>query len=235
MDTNVPLIVPEINPEDIQNHKGIISNPNCTAIITLMAIFPIHKVSQITRVVASSYQAVSGAGKEGQDELRIQTEGYVSGVSPDVKVFRHQIFNNVIPQVDDFTENGYTVEEMKTANESKKILRAPELKISFTCVRVPVVRCHSVSVMIETKDTITAEHAARLIRESPGLELADDPAAGVYPMPISSEGRDTVSVGRIRGDISGNGLNLWCCGDQLRKGAATNAVQIAELIVFGMK
>lgn len=231
MDKNVPLVIPEINSEDAALHKGIIANPNCSTIIALMAVNTIHRFSPIVRMIASTYQAVSGAGKEGPEELRKQMEDYLAGNVLENRVFKHQIVDNLIPHIDDFTENGYTREEMKMVNESRKILHAPDMLISSTCVRVPVMRSHSISLMIETRENITVESVKELLRNAPGVELTDDISAGVYPMPIHSSNKDTIFVGRIRKDISGNGLNLWCCGDQVRKGAATNAVQIAELLV----
>ena len=231
MDKDVPLVVPEINPGDAALHKGIIANPNCTTIITLVAVNAINRFSPIVRMIASTYQAVSGAGKEGPEELREQMGNYLAGNALENRVFKHQIVDNLIPHIDNFTENGYTAEEMKMVNESRKILHSPDMMVSCTCVRVPVMRSHSVSVMIETREDVSVEQAKELLRNAPGVELADDISAGIYPMPIHSSDKDTVFVGRVRKDISGsNGLNIWCCGDQVRKGAATNAVQIAELL-----
>jgi aspartate-semialdehyde dehydrogenase len=235
MDAGVPLVVPEINPEDAALNKGIIANPNCSTIITLMAVNAINKYSPITRMVASTYQAVSGAGKEGPEELHKQTEDYLAGRALENKVFGHQILNNLIPHIGSFADNGYTDEELKLANESRKILHSPEMKVSCTCVRVPVMRSHSISLMIETREEVSAELAKELLRKAGGVELADDISGGIYPMPLLSSGKDAVLVGRIRKDLDGNGLHLWCCGDQIRKGAATNAVQIAELLAAGRR
>ena len=232
LDPNVPLVVPEINPEDVKNHKGIISNPNCTTIISLVAVNALNTDSPIEAMVASSYQATSGAGAAGPVELMEQVDALREGRKPEVKVFQHQIAFNVIPQIGGEAYQGYTSEEMKLQNEGRKIMHLPELKVSCTCVRVPVVRSHSVSIVVRTKEKISVQRARELIANAPGCRLVDDLAAKSYPMPLDTSDQDTVFVGRIREDLtSDNGLNIWCCGDQVRKGAATNAVQIAELLV----
>lgn len=232
LDPNVPLVVPEINPEDVKNHKGIISNPNCTTIISLVAVNALNTDSPIEAMVASSYQATSGAGAAGPVELMEQVDALREGRKPEVKVFQHQIAFNVIPQIGGEAYQGYTSEEMKLQNEGRKIMHLPELKVSCTCVRVPVVRSHSVSIVVRTKEKISVQRARELIANAPGCRLVDDLANKCYPMPLDTSDQDIVFVGRIREDLtSDNGLNIWCCGDQVRKGAATNAVQIAELLV----
>ncbi len=232
LDPKVPLIVPEINPEDVKWHSGIISNPNCTTIITMVAINALAKESPIETIIASSYQAVSGAGKAGIDELRAETEALCRGESIEPRVFQYQIAFNVIPQIGGEQYLGYTSEEMKMQNEGRKILHLPELNVSCTCVRVPVYRSHSVSVVLRTKEKISVERAKELIAKAPGCKLVDDLKNKVYPMPLDTSDQDIVFVGRIRDDLTDpRGLNLWCCGDQVRKGAATNTVQIAELLL----
>ena len=232
LDPNVPLVVPEINPEDVKNHKGIISNPNCTTIISLVAVNALNTDSPIEAMVASSYQATSGAGAAGPVELMEQVDALREGRKPEVKVFQHQIAFNVIPQIGGEAYEGYTSEEMKLQNEGRKIMHLPELKVSCTCVRVPVVRSHSVSIVVKTREKISVEKAKELIANAPGCKLVDDLANKVYPMPLDTSDQDIVFVGRIREDLTcERGLNIWCCGDQVRKGAATNAVQIAELLV----
>jgi len=232
LDPNVPLVVPEINPQDALNHKGIISNPNCTTIISLVAVNALNAASPIEAMVASSYQATSGAGAAGPVELMEQVDALREGRKPEVKVFQHQIAFNVIPQIGGEAFEGYTSEEMKLQNEGRKIMHLPELKVSCTCVRVPVVRSHSVSLVVRTKEKISVETARELIANAPGCRLVDDLANKSYPMPLDTSDQDIVFVGRIRDDLTcDTGLNIWCCGDQVRKGAATNAVQIAELLV----
>lgn len=232
MDPEVPLVVPEINPDDVKAHKGIIANPNCTTIISLVAVNALKKISPIETMVASSYQAVSGAGAAGPVELDTQVHAYCEGKPMENKVFQYQIAFNVIPQIGGEAYAGYTSEEMKLQNEGRKILHLSEMKVSCTCVRVPVMRSHSVSIVLRTKDKISVEQARAAIAKAPGCKLVDDLANKVYPMPLDTSDQDLVYVGRIREDLtSENGLNLWCCGDQVRKGAATNAVQIAELVL----
>ena len=232
LDPKVPLVIPEINPEDVKWHSGIISNPNCTTIVTLVAINALAKESPIETIIASSYQAVSGAGKNGIDELHDEVAALAEGKPVEPKVFQYQIAYNVIPQIGGEAYMGYTSEEMKMQNEGRKILHLPEMKVSCTCVRVPVVRSHSVSVVLRTKEKISVERARDLIAAAPGCKLTDDLASKVYPMPLDTSDQDLVYVGRIRDDLTDErGLNLWCCGDQVRKGAATNTVQIAELLL----
>jgi len=232
LDPKVPLVIPEINPEDVKWHSGIIANPNCTTIVTLVAINALAKESPIETIIASSYQAVSGAGKNGIDELHNEVAALAEGKHVEPKVFQYQIAYNVIPQIGGEAYEGYTSEEMKMQNEGRKILHLPEMKVSCTCVRVPVVRSHSVSVVLRTREKISVERARELIAAAPGCRLTDDLANKVYPMPLDTSDQDLVYVGRIRDDLTDErGLNLWCCGDQVRKGAATNTVQIAELLL----
>ncbi|MEA4964727.1 MAG: aspartate-semialdehyde dehydrogenase [Oscillospiraceae bacterium] len=233
MDPNVPLVVPEINPGDAKNHRGIISNPNCTTIVSLTAINALNSLSPITSIIASSYQAVSGAGAGGPIELHEEVEALQEGRTYAPMVFQYQIAYNVIPQIGGEAYEGYTSEEMKMQNEGRKIMHLPELAVSCTCVRVPVVRSHSVSLLVRTKEKITVEQARAVIGKAPGCKLVDDLANKRYPMPLETSDQDIVFVGRIRDDLtSDRGLNIWCCGDQVRKGAATNAVQIAELLIL---
>ena len=236
MDPDVPLVIPEINPRAaaLREKKGIVANPNCTTAVTLMALKPIYDVSRIKRVVATSFQAVSGAGAGGIAELESQVRSWADSTDPAVEengAFPHPIAFNVIPHIDSFTETGYTKEEMKLHNETRKILEDDSVLVAATTVRVPVFRSHSVSVNLETEEKVTVEEAREAIRDFPGVELCDDPRNSDYPMPIDSSGRDSCFVGRIREDYTvRNGLSLWVSGDQLRKGAALNAVQIAELL-----
>ena len=228
---DVPLVVPEINPDDVKTHRGIIANPNCTTIISLVAINGLRKASAIESIVASSYQAVSGAGAAGLTELDAQMHALCEGEQVNIKTFPYQIAYNVIPQIGGEAYLGYTSEEMKLQNEGRKIMHLPEMRVSCTCVRVPVMRSHSVSLLVRTHDVITVEQARQLIADAPGCRLVDDLQSRKYPMPLDTSDQDLVFVGRIRPDlIEGKGLNIWCCGDQIRKGAATNAVQIAEIL-----
>ena len=232
LDPNVPLIVPEINPEDVKNHHGIISNPNCSTIITVTAVNALNAISPIKAMTASTYQAVSGAGAGGPIELMNEVQALGHGESYEPKVFSHQIAFNLIPQIGGEQFEGYTSEEMKMQNEGRKIMHLPELKVSCTCVRVPVVRSHSISVSLHFDKHVSVEQARAAIAKAPGCKLVDDLAKKQYPMPLDTSDQDLVFVGRIRPDLTDdNGLCLWCCGDQVRKGAATNAIQIAELLV----
>ena len=240
---DVPLVVPEINPEDALKHKGIISNPNCTTIVTLVAINAINRLSKIKGIYASSYQATSGAGAAGPVEMYEQSEAILKaraaggtgnsyGAEIDPKVFQYQIAYNLIPQIGGFGENLYSSEEMKLQNEGRKIMHIPELKVSCTCIRVPVERSHAISACVITEDKLELEDVRRVIDEAEGTRLYDDPDNKLYPMPLLTSNQDIVYVGRIRRAlVNENGVNLWCCGDQVRKGAATNAVQIAELLI----
>ncbi len=235
LDDDVPLVIPEINPQDVKQHKGIISNPNCTTIVSLVAVNALNQLSPIESIVASSYQAVSGAGAGGPIELMAEVDALGKGQHYTPKVFQYQIAYNVIPQIGGEAFAGYTSEEMKLQNEGRKILHLPELRASCTCVRVPVVRSHSVSLVVRTRDKISVADARAAIAGASGCRLVDDLANRQYPMPLDTSDQDIVFVGRIRDDLtSDNGLNIWCCGDQVRKGAATNTVQIAEL-AMGLK
>ena len=232
LDPNVPLIVPEINPEDVKNHHGIISNPNCSTIITVTAVNALNAISPIRTMTASTYQAVSGAGAGGPIELMNEVKALAHGESYEPKVFSHQIAYNLIPQIGGEQFEGYTSEEMKMQNEGRKIMHLPDLKVSCTCVRVPVVRSHSISVSLHFDSPVSVAQAREAIAKAPGCRLVDDLANKQYPMPLDTSDQDIVFVGRIRPDLTDdNGLCLWCCGDQVRKGAATNAIQIAELLI----
>jgi aspartate-semialdehyde dehydrogenase len=231
MQENVPLVIPEINAADAARHEGLIANPNCTTAITLMALYPLHKKFRVKRIFASSYQAVSGAGALAIEELKQQAKAVVTGKRIEREVFPHQIAFNVIPQVDSFLDSGYTREEMKLQNEARRILHVPAFKASATCVRVPVFRAHSVAVSAEFEHRVTLVEAREAILAARGVELHDDPTDSVYPMPLEYAGEDVCAVGRLRIDSAlDNGLAFWACGDQLLKGAALNAVQIAELL-----
>ena len=232
MDPNVPLVVPEVNPEDVAWHKGIIANPNCSTIITVTAVNALNKISPIRTMTASTYQAVSGAGAGGPIELMGEVEALSKGETYEPKIFPYQIAFNLIPQIGGEKESGYTSEEMKLHYEGRKIMHLPELKVNCTCVRVPVVRSHSISVSMHFDVPVSVEQAREVISKAPGCKLVDDLAAKQYPMPLDTTDQDIVFVGRIRPDLTDDcGLTLWCCGDQVRKGAATNAIQIAELLV----
>jgi aspartate-semialdehyde dehydrogenase len=232
MDPAVPLVVPEINAHAARRHQGIIASPNCTTIVTVMPLKPLHDAGRLRRVVATSYQAVSGAGVNGIEELREQTLAWARGESLAPRHFAHPIAFNLIPAIDRFAADGYTGEELKLVNETRKILELPDLLIAPTTVRVPVFTCHSVAVNAETEEKITAGRARELFARFPGLRVCDEPAEQRYPMPITVEGQDDCVVGRVREDLSHpRALNFWVVGDQLRKGAATNAVQIAELVL----
>ena len=231
MQENVPLVVPEINGADVARHKGIIANPNCTTAITLMALFPLHQRFRVKRIFASSYQAVSGAGARAIDELREQVKDIAAGRETQPEIFPHQIAFNVIPQVDSFMETGYTKEEMKMQNEGRRILHMPTFKASVTCVRVPIYRAHSVAVSAEFERPVSIHEAREVIATFPGVQVEDDTTNSHYPMPLKAAGQDDCFVGRLRLDCAlENGLAFWVCGDQLLKGAALNAVQIAELL-----
>ncbi len=228
MDPNVPLVVPEVNPEDIKLHKGIIANPNCTTIMMVVALKPLNAISKIKRVHVATYQSASGAGATGMAELKQQYQEIVEGKPVTVKKFAHQLAYNLIPHIDVFTDNDYTKEEMKMFNETRKIMHS-DVACSATCVRVSALRCHSEALWIETEKPISVEEARKAIAAGEGLTLFDDPANNGYPMPLDLMGKDDVYVGRIRKDLANeNGLNFWLVGDQIRKGAALNAVQIAE-------
>ena len=231
MESDVPLVVPEINGNDVAANRGIIANPNCTTAITLMALYPLHQAFGVKRVIASSYQAVSGTGAQAIEELRAQVEALAAGRPVEKKVYPHQIAFNVLPHVDSFLESGYTKEEMKMQNEGRRIMHHPDFKASVTCVRVPVYRAHSVSVTAEFEKPVTVEAARAVLAKAPGLDIVDDPSTNTYPLPLNVAEKDNCQVGRLRMDCAlDNGLSFWVVGDQLLKGAALNAVQIAELL-----
>ena len=232
MDENVPLVVPEVNGEDVFKHKGIIANPNCSTIIAMVAVNGINKLSKIKAINASTYQATSGAGAAGPVELKEQMEAVINGTEIVNNVFQYQIVENLIPQIGSFLDNGYTTEEMKMQNEGRKIMHLPELLVNCTCVRVPVVRSHSISLTVVTEDVLDLEEVKLSIQNAGGTKLYDDPANRIYPMPILTSNQDLVYVGRIRRDIiNEKGISIWCAGDQVRKGAATNAIQIILKLV----
>ena len=232
MDPEVPLVVPEINGEDAFKNKGIIANPNCSSIITLMAVAALAKLSPIKSMIACTYQAVSGAGQAGLVELESQMLALAEGKAVEPKVFPAQIAMNVIPHIGDELDNLYTDEEMKMQNEGRRILHAPELAVTCTCVRVPVMRSHSISVTLRTERKISVDEARDAIRAFPGVRLIDDYQGRNYPTPLDTSNQDLVWVGRVREDLTdANGLTLWCCGDQIRKGAAANAVQILKKMI----
>src|SRR5450432_936851 len=231
MDADVPLIIPEINSNDVRAHRGIIANPNCTTAVALMALYPLHRAFGLRRVLASSYQAVSGSGARAIEELKRQVEAHTRGHEAVAEVYPHPIAFNVLPQVDSFLDSGYTREEMKMQNEGRKMMHLPEFRASVTCVRVPVYRAHSVALSAEFERPVSVEAARRALSEAPGIDLIDEPLSNRYPTPLDAAGKDNCQVGRIRLDCAlENGLALWVVGDQLLKGAALNAVQIAELL-----
>ena len=232
MNPDVPLVVPEVNPHDLKWHKGIIANPNCSTIQMVVPLKPIHDIAKIKRIVVTTFQSVSGTGKKAMDELLQQTVALLNFKDIEIKVYPHQIAFNVLPHIDKFLENGYTKEEMKMVNETKKIMGDSSIKITATTVRVPVFRGHSESVNIETEKKITAEEVRELLIKSQGVVVVDNPEKNEYPLPIYVSGKNEVFVGRIREDESiENGINMWIVSDNLRKGAALNAIQIAEELI----
>jgi aspartate-semialdehyde dehydrogenase len=232
MDKDVPLVVPEVNSQDVLWHNGIISNPNCSTIVMVVAINPIHKISKIKRIVTSTYQAVSGTGREAIEELKNQSSAVLNNKKVISQVYPVQIAFNVLPHVDDFYEDGYTKEEMKMVYETHKIIGDNSIRITATTVRVPVFTSHSLSINLELESKLTREEVREILSEAPGVKVMDDPKNLIYPTTIDSSGNDLVYVGRIREDNSvENGINLWVVSDQLRKGAATNAIQIAEILI----
>jgi len=232
MDPEVPLVVPEINPEAVEEiPKNIIANPNCTTIISLMALFPLHQKFGLKSIIASSYQAVSGSGVAGMEELENQLKAIANGEEVEKSCYPHQIAYNVIPHVDIFQEGGYTKEELKMLNESRKILNLPDVNVTCTCVRVPVMRSHSVSITAQFEKAVDVESARAAFADYPGVKVVDNPDEELYPVPLDSTNKDDCLVGRIRKDmVVENALALWVVGDQVRKGAALNAVQIAEIL-----
>jgi len=231
MEAHVPLVIPEINVDDVRGHRGLIANPNCTTAIILMALYPLHRAFSVRRIFAASYQAVSGSGARAIEELKRQVEMAAQDRQPKPEVYPHPIAFNLLPHVDSFLQNGYTKEEIKVQNEASKIMHLPQFRASVTCVRVPVYRAHSVAVSAEFEKPVSLERAREALAKAPGLELVDEPQNHRYPMPISVTGKDNCQVGRVRVDCAfENGLSFWVAGDQLLKGAALNAVQIAELL-----
>lgn len=231
MEPDVPLVIPEINGDDVRQHRGLIANPNCTTAVALMALYPLHRVFQLRRIFAASYQAVSGSGARAIQELKLQTEAALQDRPLSAQVYPHPIAFNLLPRIDALLENGYTKEEMKMQSEGGKIMHLPEFRASVTCVRVPVHRAHSVAVSAQFEKAASVEQAREVLAKAPGLELVDEPQINRYPMPLSAAEKDNCQVGRVRIDCAlENGLSFWVCGDQLLKGAALNAVQIAELL-----
>jgi len=232
MDKEVPLVVPEVNPQDIAKHRGIIANPNCSTIQMVVALQPLHAKARITRIVVSTYQSVSGTGKNAMDELAEQCRALLSFGEVKTEVYPNQIAFNCLPHIDEFLPSGYTKEEMKMVNETRKIMGDESIRVSPTTVRVPVFVCHAESVNIEMEDKLTAEEARSILSKAPGIQVHDDPGQGMYPLQLDVVGTDAVYVGRIREDDTiANGLNLWIVADNLRKGAALNAIQIAEELI----
>ena len=232
MDDTVPLVVPEVNPKAAESHRGIIANPNCTTILMSVAIWPLHQIQPIRRVVVATYQSASGAGARAMEEVKQQTRAILAGETPPTESFPYPLAFNLFPHNTPLNEQGYCEEEMKMVNETRKIFDEPELRISATCIRVPVLRAHSEAINLEFEQPFDLEKARAAVQSSAGVELVEDWQANYFPMPIDASGKDDVLVGRIRQDISNpTGIELWLSGDQIRKGAALNAVQIAELVV----
>ncbi|MCD8487335.1 aspartate-semialdehyde dehydrogenase [Oscillatoria amoena NRMC-F 0135] len=232
MDPQVPLVVPEVNPEAADQHQGIIANPNCTTILMSVAIWPLHRVQPIQRIVVATYQSASGAGARAMEEVKHQAQAILNGAEPQTEAFPYPLAFNLFPHNSKLTEQGYCEEEMKMLNETRKIFGTGDLRITATCVRVPVLRAHSEAVNLEFSEPFSPQQAREILRSAPGVKLVEDWQANYFPMPIDATGEDDVLVGRIRQDLSHPcGLELWLCGDQIRKGAALNAVQIAELLI----
>jgi aspartate-semialdehyde dehydrogenase len=232
MNPDVPLIVPEVNPQAAANHKGIIANPNCTTILMTLAVWPLHQVKPVQRIVAATYQSASGAGAKAMEEVKIQSSAILNGEEPVAEVLPYPLAFNLFPHNSPLTDIGYCEEELKMVNETRKIFGTQEIRITATCVRVPVLRAHSEAINLEFAEPFSPDEAREILRNAPGVKLLEDWGRNYFPMPIEASGRDEVLVGRIRQDISHPyGLELWLCGDQIRKGAALNAVQIAELLV----
>jgi aspartate-semialdehyde dehydrogenase len=231
MEPDVPLVIPEINGADARQHRGLIANPNCTTAVALMALYPLHRAFGVRRVIAASYQAVSGSGARAIKELRTQVEAAAKNQPGVAEIYPHPIAFNLLPHVDSFLPSGYTKEEMKMQNEGRRIMHLPDFRASVTCVRVPIYRAHSVAVSAEFERPVSVEEAHEVLAKAPGLELVDEPQNNRYPMPLFTAGKDNCEVGRVRRDCAfENGLSFWVSGDQLLKGAALNAVQIAELL-----
>ena len=232
MNPDVPLVIPEVNPEAAATHQGIIANPNCTTILMAMAVWPLHQVQPVQRIIAATYQSASGAGMRAMEEVKAQARAILQGETPPTECFPYPLAFNLFPHNTPMNEQGYCEEEMKMVNETRKIFNAPQIKISATCVRVPVLRAHSEAINLEFAQPMAVAKAREILANAAGVQLVEDWEANYFPMPIDATGRDEVLVGRIRQDLSHPcGLELWLCGDQVRKGAALNAVQIAELLV----
>ncbi|GBD11481.1 Aspartate-semialdehyde dehydrogenase [bacterium HR23] len=232
MDPQVPLVIPEVNADDLTHHRGIVSIPNCSTTALVMAVYPLHRVNPIQRIIVDTYQSVSGTGRSAMEELREQSRALLDGGEYPARVYPHRIAFNLLPHIDAFLDNGYTKEEWKMVEETRKIMHAPELRISATCVRVPVFLCHSEAVHLELTYPMSPEEAREVLASFPGVAVLDEPKAGRYPMPLIGEGKDPVYVGRIRRDASHpRGLAMWVVSDNLRKGAALNAIQIAETVL----
>ncbi|MDP8964302.1 MAG: aspartate-semialdehyde dehydrogenase [Cyanobacteriota bacterium] len=232
MTPEVPLVIPEVNPDAVATHQGIIANPNCTTILMAMAVWPLHQVQPVQRIVAATYQSASGAGMRAMEEVKAQAQAILNGETPPTECFPYPLAFNLFPHNTPINEQGYCEEEMKMVNETRKIFNAPQLRISATCVRVPVLRAHSEAINLEFAQPMSVSKAREVLANAPGVQVVEDWQANYFPMPIDATGRDEVLVGRIRQDLSHPcGLELWLCGDQVRKGAALNAVQIAELLV----
>ncbi|KAM3101180.1 aspartate-semialdehyde dehydrogenase [Phormidesmis sp. 146-12] len=232
MDETVPLIVPEVNPQAAATHQGVIANPNCTTILMSVAIYPLHQVQPIQRIIAATYQSASGAGARAMEEVKTQAQAILNGQEPKAELFPYPLAFNLFPHNSKLNEQGYCEEEMKMVNETRKILGEDSLRITATCVRVPVLRAHSEAINLEFERPFSVSQAREILSQAPGVKLVEDWQANYFPMPIDASGQDDVLVGRIRQDLSNpNGLELWLCGDQIRKGAALNAIQIAELLI----
>lgn len=232
LDPQVPLVVPEVNPQAAAAHRGIIANPNCTTILMAVAVWPLHQVRTVKRIVAATYQSASGAGARAMEEVKSQAQAILQGEEPTTEIFPYPLAFNLFPHNSPFNESGYCEEEMKMVNETRKIFGNQQLRITATCVRVPVLRAHSEAINLEFETPLSADEAREILSQAPGVQVVEDWKANHFPMPVEATGRDEVLVGRIRQDISHPcGLELWLCGDQIRKGAALNAVQIAELLV----
>jgi aspartate-semialdehyde dehydrogenase len=232
MDADVPLVIPEVNPEAATSHRGIIANPNCTTILMAVAVWPLHRVQPVQRLVASTYQSASGAGARAMEEMKQQAQAILQGETPKTEIFPYPLAFNLFPHNSPLNDSGYCEEEMKMVNETRKIFGTPQMRITATCVRVPVLRAHSEAINLEFGEPFSVEQAREILSQAPGVKLLEDWQANYFPMPFEASGRDEVLVGRIRQDISHPcGLELWLSGDQIRKGAALNAVQIAELLV----
>lgn len=232
LDPNVPLVVPEINPQTAKDHQGIIANPNCTTILMAMAVWPLHQLQPVQRIIAATYQSASGAGARAMEEVKHQAQAVLQGKTPPTESFPYPLAFNLFPHNSPLNEQGYCEEEMKMINEARKIFQAPELRVSATCIRVPVLRAHSEAINLEFAQPMSVKRAREVLSAAPGVRLVEDWQANYFPMPIDAEGKDEVLVGRIRQDLSHPcSLEIWLSGDQIRKGAALNAVQIAELLV----